>query len=78
MKNIIITVLLLLSCASNKPVPQQVQLTNSPENPFDILECQDSSGEIAKCVSDEDCCDHFVCGFDPEKSHIQKFCIQNR
>ncbi len=78
MKNIIAITLLLISCSANQTSNKEVQTQNSTQKTVEILECLDSSGEIAKCVSNEDCCPHFVCNYDPEQSRVQKFCVQNQ
>lgn len=78
MKNIITISLLLISCASNQTHPEEAITSTSPGKTIEVTECVDSSGEISKCVSNEDCCPNFVCNFDPEQSRLQKFCTQNR
>jgi hypothetical protein len=38
-------------------------------------ECVDEAGETLGCASNEDCCKGFSCGFDPEKSRVQRYCL---
>jgi hypothetical protein len=37
--------------------------------------CTDSSGEPIQCLGDDDCCEGFYCGIDPEGSTRIKVCI---
>jgi hypothetical protein len=37
--------------------------------------CTDSSGKPIECLGDEDCCEGFYCGIDPEGSTRIKVCI---
>ncbi len=78
MKNIVTILLLITSCSAEQVSNKETKPTNITENTVEIRECIDQSGEIAKCVSDEDCCPNFVCSCDPEKSRVQKFCAQGR
>jgi hypothetical protein len=31
--------------------------------------------EARKCVSTDDCGEGYVCGFDPERSHVERYCL---
>ena len=37
--------------------------------------CTDPSGEPLECLSDEDCCEGFYCGIDPQGSTRIKTCL---
>jgi len=34
----------------------------------------DTCGDVA-CVSTTDCCKGYACGFDPERSRVQRYCL---
>jgi hypothetical protein len=34
----------------------------------------ESCGDVA-CQSNSDCCKGYACGFDPERSHVQRYCL---
>ena len=34
----------------------------------------DTCGDVA-CQSSSDCCKGYACGFDPERSHVQRYCL---
>jgi hypothetical protein len=34
----------------------------------------ESCGDVA-CQSNSDCCKGYVCGFDPERSRVQRYCL---
>ncbi len=69
-----VIILFLISCSSS--TTNNIKSTPEPETEQNIVEsvCLDSAGEILACVSNEDCCPGFSCGFDPEKSRVQRYC----
>ena len=34
----------------------------------------ESCGDVG-CQSNSDCCKGYSCGFDPERSHVQRYCL---
>ena len=34
----------------------------------------ESCGDVA-CQSNNECCKGYSCGFDPERSHVQRYCL---
>ncbi|HET7540505.1 MAG TPA: hypothetical protein VFK05_11560 [Polyangiaceae bacterium] len=34
----------------------------------------ETCGDVA-CTSNSDCCKGYACGFDPERSHVQRYCL---
>jgi hypothetical protein len=43
----------------------------TPDSPATAGE---SCGDVA-CESSSDCCKGYSCGFDPERSHVQRYCL---
>jgi len=58
--------------SDNSPPPSKgessEELATTPPPPTGT--CDDRS-----CVATEDCCKGFACGFDPERSRVQRFCL---
>jgi hypothetical protein len=59
--------------------------SEAPEAPEDSLApasggggdaCMQANGEPLPCSSNEDCCSGYSCGFDPERSRVQRYCMQ--
>ncbi len=44
-----------------------------PEPPPDP--CMAEDGEPRQCSSNEDCCEGFQCGFDPQRSRVVRYCM---
>jgi hypothetical protein len=53
--------------------PNAGQNLPPPEGPAE--KCLDSENQPAKCDSDQDCCEGFYCGMDPEGSTRIKTCV---
>jgi len=34
----------------------------------------ETCGDVA-CQANNDCCKGYLCGFDPERSHVQRYCL---
>lgn len=76
MKNIIALCLVLVSCSSSNLTEKDPETSNSVKT-NDVYECVDENNEILKCGSNEDCCPHFTCNFNPEVSRVQRYCVYN-
>jgi len=69
----------LIGCASNESrepplTPASGEIQSSPETPAAAEE--ESEGiEARQCVSNDDCGKGYVCGFDPERSHVVRHCM---
>lgn len=51
----------------SEPAPPPV----APKAP----QCTDEDGEVVQCETDDECCDGFVCGKDPERNPRLKYCV---
>jgi hypothetical protein len=81
----------LLSCASAPPKESNVSGSNESSERSDrdtaaSSEPGSSYGDAAAdasanacadrpCFSNSDCCSGASCGFDPERSHVQRYCL---
>lgn len=70
-----------LGCAAGQPhaersaaVPEAVTAP-APAAVGEAPECVDDKDQAVECLSDADCCQGFVCGKDPERSHRVSYCI---
>jgi hypothetical protein len=47
----------------------------APTKPSDESQAAgDTCGDVA-CQSSNECCKGYVCGFDPERSKVQRYCL---
>lgn len=56
------------SSAATQEAPPPEPVSGAPE-------CVDDKDQPVECLSDADCCQGFVCGKDPERSHRISYCI---
>lgn len=79
-----IAVGLIVSCA-RAPAPEPktsatateptAQDTSSDQSLYaGAAEPVDACGEKS-CSINAECCDGYVCGFDPDRSHVQRYCL---
>ena len=69
----------LIGCASKKSgepplTPASGEMESSPEAPA-AAEQESEEVDSRQCVSNEDCGKGYVCGFDPERSHVVRHCM---
>lgn len=77
----------VLSCASAPPKEPNVSGSNESAEPsapraargsaFDDAAANATANtcEDRPCYSNADCCAGASCGFDPERSHVQRYCL---
>jgi hypothetical protein len=76
MKRLIGVGLLALACSQGgESVKSPETETAPPPPPAAAPECVDAKDEPVTCQMDSECCQGFVCGKDPEKSQIVKYCL---
>jgi len=69
----------LIGCASKENsepplTPASGEIESSPDTPAAAEE--ESEGiEPRQCVSNDDCGQGYVCGFDPSRSHVVRHCM---
>jgi len=84
-------VVVLLSCASTPTPESNVSGTkesgaqgdgdktakSEPGSAYDDAAANASANACADrpCFSNSDCCSGASCGFDPERSHVQRYCL---
>jgi hypothetical protein len=63
--------------AQQRPAEQQAATTEvAPDRSVGPApECVDDQDQQVTCLSDADCCPHFVCGKDPERNFRESYCI---
>jgi hypothetical protein len=76
---------LSVSCAgtTSKDAEEPLVPASAPAEPRYVPSSSETVGgcsgervdEPRECVSNEDCCAGFSCSFDPERSHIIKYCL---
>ncbi|MFO0565218.1 MAG: hypothetical protein U0263_06125 [Polyangiaceae bacterium] len=71
-----------LSCAESpppaktpEPAPEATQKNESAESTPKDDPCKEKDGSSKSCESDKDCCKGYTCGHDPERSHVQHYCV---
>jgi hypothetical protein len=57
--------------SAKEPVAAQPETSNVSGYETEVNECDDRS-----CVGSSDCCNGYSCGFDPERSHVQRYCLR--
>lgn len=58
-----------------KPAPEQDSMGAAPAKASEESQAAgDTCGDVA-CTANNDCCKGYVCGFDPERSHVQRYCL---
>lgn len=67
---------LLTTCGGSKPEPMSAEPSQS--SPDDAIPNTETTGacDDQTCVGTEDCCKGFVCGFDPGRSNVQRYCLK--
>ena len=77
----------LLSCASAQSSEPKTGAEPASSNELSALEeptrghrgdgtaAEANTCEDRPCYSDGDCCKTYSCGFDPERSHVQRYCL---
>lgn len=71
-----------VSCASNSQAAREPLTPTEAAKPVDEAPttaasgCADSSGEAKQCATTAECCKGFVCGLDPGKSHVTRYCLE--
>jgi hypothetical protein len=64
----------LVGCASKEQsdslTPASREMSTSPREP-----ATEESSEPRQCVSNDDCGKGYACGFDPELSHVTRYCM---
>ena len=83
-------VVALLSCASTQAPESNVsgakegsaksdgdKTVSEPGSAYDDAAANASANACADrpCFSNSDCCSGASCGFDPERSHVQRYCL---
>jgi hypothetical protein len=70
---------LLIGACGSSPPPAPAAPTppaaSSATAPAEAPTCVDAKDQRVQCLSDSDCCPHFVCGKDPELSQSVNYCI---
>jgi len=78
------TVLLLLfalvSCAGNPASEAKASNDAAAAAPAKAPESESPSSAGTSCAdvacqSNSDCCEGYVCGFDPDRSRVQRYCL---
>jgi hypothetical protein len=69
----------LIACASKESsepplTPASAEVESSPEAPA-AAENETEGTEPRQCVSNDDCGEGYVCGFDPELSRVVRHCM---
>jgi hypothetical protein len=57
--------------AAQEPVSTPAETSNVSGYETEVNECNDRT-----CVGNSDCCDGYSCGFDPERSRVQRYCLR--
>ncbi|HTU61610.1 MAG TPA: hypothetical protein VMF89_24310 [Polyangiales bacterium] len=76
----------LLSCAaaqspepktSAEPATTELSALEEPSRAqrADSTAAEANTCEDRPCYSDGDCCKSYSCGYDPERSHVQRYCL---
>ena len=71
--------LLFAACASSPTMePSSAESTGSPSADDSPKANTETAGtcDDQTCVGTEDCCKGFACGFDPERSRVQRYCLK--
>lgn len=50
---------------------------NAPAPAYSQVNAEANSCAERPCFSSSDCCKGYSCGFDPELSHVQRYCLGN-
>lgn len=62
--------------ASSEPSSERAQ-SSKPASSYSEAESHATADtcDDRPCASDSDCCKGTSCGFDPERSHVQRYCM---
>jgi hypothetical protein len=76
---ILLSLLTLVSCAGNPAAEANASNDAAATAPAKAPEGEsaaagESCGDVA-CQSNSDCCAGYSCGFDPERSRVQRYCL---
>jgi len=63
------------SDAKSAPEPESVGAVRTKASEEDSQAAVGETCADVACQSNSDCCKGYACGFDPERSHVQRYCL---
>jgi hypothetical protein len=83
LSTVLLSLLTLVSCAGNPAGEAKASNDGAATEPTKAAPAKaeresptagESCGDIA-CQSNSDCCEGYSCGFDPDRSRVQRYCL---
>ena len=66
-----------VACASSPPPAKQEKWPEATRTDYEHKDdpCKEKDGTSKACSTDQDCCEGYVCGHDPERSKVAHYCV---